>query len=107
MLTSTDITKNDSIVVIKKMWVEAACILFTFLISYMLYPSIIFQKSIDIFPDRSDWSIFVLNISFGLSDFMGRTFAKLIQSYSRNFLIVLATVRIIFVATSFLIALSN
>jgi hypothetical protein len=73
----------------------------------MLFPSIVFQKQQDIYPDRSDWSIFIINISLGLGDFLGRTLAKLKETYSRRFMGIQLILRLTFVATTFLIALSD
>ena len=47
----------------KKIWVESFVIFGTFAITFMLYPSIVFQKSNKIIAGRSDWSIFILNVS--------------------------------------------
>lgn len=75
--------------------------------TYMLYPSIVYQKSKEILADREDWSIFIINISFAVIDFLGRTLGKIRSSYSRSFLGASTLVSMIFVATTFIIALSD
>jgi solute carrier family 29 (equilibrative nucleoside transporter), member 1/2/3 len=94
-------------VILSKIWVEAGTLFFTFLITYMLYPGIVFPKKKDIIPSRIDWSIFYINITYGLSDLLGRTLAKYKSSYSRSFLVPAVLLRLIFVATTFTIALSD
>ena len=60
-----------------------------------------------VIPDRSDWSILFINLSYTLFDFVGRFLASFKNFYSRKFLAIGGSIRIMFVATSFLIALTN
>ena len=91
----------------KKIWVEALVIFCVFALTRMLYPSIIYQKSNKIFPTRPDWSIFVLNVTECVGDFAGRSFARIKDSYSRQFLVAGTILRMIFIATTFMIAMSD
>ena len=91
----------------KKIWVEALVIFFVFGLTFMLYPSIIYQKSSSIFPTRPDWSIFILNVSESVGDFTGRSLARIKDSYSRQFLVAGTILRMIFIATTFMIAMSD
>jgi len=91
----------------KKIWVEALVIFCVFALTFMLYPSIIYQKSKSIFPNRPDWSIFILNVSECLGDFTGRSLARIKDSYSRQFLVTGTILRLLFIATTFMIALSD
>ena len=81
--------------------------MFVFILTYMLYPSIVFQKQKDIFPGKPDWSIFVLNMTMSLSDFLGRTLAKIRIYDSRIFLLIASFLRLLLVASTFTIALTN
>lgn len=69
--------------IMKKIGIESGILFFVFLLTYMLYPSIVYVKSGDVVPGRQDWSIFIINITLGLSDFTGRSLAKFRESYSR------------------------
>jgi hypothetical protein len=79
-LLASEVTRVNVKLTISKIWVELACIFCTFMITYMMYPSIVFLKSKDIYPKRKDWSIFIINVGQGLGDFMGRSLAKLKDS---------------------------
>ena len=60
-------------VTFKKIWIEASVVFLMFLVTAMLYPSIVLEKRDAIFPERADWSIFVVNFSQSLGDIIGRT----------------------------------
>ena len=105
----SEISHNGVVVskIFRKIWFECAVLCISFLMTYMLYPSIVYQKSKEILADREDWSIFIINISFAVIDFLGRTLGKIRSSYSRSFLGASTLVSMIFVATTFIIALSD
>ena len=60
-----------------------------------------------IFIDRADWSIFVINLTECVGDFSGRYLAKIKEKYSKPFLVTGCLMRLAFVATTFMIALSD
>ena len=77
-----------------------------FFISFMLYPSIVYQKKGSIYPDSIPWSIFILNCAWSLGDFPGRSLARIRESYSRRFLLIGNFLRLFFVASTFYLALA-
>ncbi len=83
LLPSESQTKADLKTVFMKIWIELACLSAIFFITFMLFPSIVFQKAHVIVPGRIDWCIFYVNLSFNMSDFIGRLVASLRHEYSR------------------------
>ncbi len=77
LLMTVTSTKMNIGIANEKIWVESLVIFSVFGITFMLYPSIIYQKSHMLFPTRGDWSIFVINISECFCDFLGRSLARL------------------------------
>lgn len=72
----------------------------------MLYPSIIYQKNLGMF-DRMDWNIFMINLMYSLGEFIGRTLGRLRSQYNRPFMLIGSLLRVVFIATSFIIAFSS
>ena len=91
--------------VFKKAGLQCGLLFMDFFISFMLYPSIFYQKVPVIFENNPSWSIFVINVAWACGDFPGRTLGRIRDSYSCNFLIVGNCMRLIFLFTAFWIAL--
>lgn len=89
------------------MGVECSVLLFLFVVSYMMYPSIVFKGSGSLVQGRKDWSLFLVTMSFNLSDFFGRCLAQLIPRYATPALIAGALIRLALVGTTFAIALAG
>ena len=71
----------------------------------MLYPSIVYQKIPKIFKDNPSWSIFVINSAWACGDFPGRTCGRIRDTYSKKFLLAGNFLRLLFVFSTFWIAL--
>ncbi|CDW72034.1 equilibrative nucleoside transporter 4-like [Stylonychia lemnae] len=89
-----------------KIWVESLILFINFLISYMLYPSILFQKKFELF-ENIQWNILMLNLGFNLGNFIGRVLARFKHGYSRLFLILTCISRGLIIASSFVIGLED
>jgi hypothetical protein len=103
----TDLTQEKVTVgtVFKKAGVQFFLLFMDFFISFMLYPSIIYQKVPMIYSGSPSWSIFVINVAWAFGDFPGRTLGRIRDNYSKTFLLVGNFLRLFFVFTSFWIAL--
>jgi hypothetical protein len=100
-------TRVNTQVVIKKIWIESLVIFAAFAITFMMYPSIVYQKSKAIVPGKPAWSLLILNSSECIADFIGRSIAKIRDSYSRTLLVSLSLSRIALISTTLIIALSD
>jgi hypothetical protein len=78
-----------------------------FFISFILYPSIMYQKVPMIVAGNSSWSIFWINVAWAFGDFPGRSLGRIRDKYSNVFLVSGNFLRLFFVFTSFFIALNE
>lgn len=96
--------------IIRKINVECSCCFFNWCISYMLFPSILLQKVVTLF-DSISWDTFIMIFVFTLGDFLGRIVIKYLKQtkfgYPRKFLIGGSALRLILVATTFVIAFNE
>ncbi|TNV72459.1 hypothetical protein FGO68_gene14863 [Halteria grandinella] len=91
----------------EKISFEAYIIFLTFMTTFLIYPSIVFQKQQDIISNRSDWSIFILNVVVSIADLLGRNLASRKPHYQRTFLGTGCFLRLTLVCTTLLIGLSS
>jgi hypothetical protein len=78
-----------------------------FFISFILFPSIMYQKVPMIVAGNSSWSIFWINVAWAFGDFPGRSLGRIRDKYSNVFLVSGNFLRLFFVFTSFFIALNE
>jgi len=91
--------------IFKKAGVECGLLFMDFFISFILYPSIIYQKVPMIIAGNPSWSIFWINVAWACGDFPGRSFGRIRDKYSKLFLLSGNFLRLIFVFTTLYIAL--
>ena len=91
--------------IFKKAGVPCALLFMDFFISFILYPSIVYQKVPMIISGNSSWSIFYLNVAWAFGDFPGRTLGRIRDKYSKVFLVSGNVLRLFFVFSTFFIAL--
>ncbi|CDW90989.1 equilibrative nucleoside transporter 1 [Stylonychia lemnae] len=102
----TNDQKVNYITIYKKIWVETTFASFTFLLTYLLFPGIIFQGGMTI-SSNFVWNIFYYNASFNVGDYSGRFLAKLKKQYGRVFIIIGGLLRLIWIASTFIIAFNH
>ena len=90
----------------RKVWVESLSLMLNFFITYMLYPSILFQKDVKLF-DSFQWNIYMINLFFNTGNFLGRSLGRLKTHYSRAFLLSTCFCRLLIIASTFTIAFSS
>ncbi|CDW90668.1 equilibrative nucleoside transporter [Stylonychia lemnae] len=94
---------HDSIIIFKKIWVEAVFIFLNFAITFLIYPSITYQGGLNIY-NSPEWSIFIYNLSYSVGDFSGRTLGRIKHSYPRPFFVIGTFCRLILIASTFIMA---
>ena len=100
---------NYEQVTIRSIFIKAklyfALLFICIMISFMLHTSITIQKAPFIIPGKPSWSVFYLNLVSAFGDFVGRTIVQIKDSYSPKFQIAGNCLRLIFLFTTFYIAL--
>ena len=97
--------KVTVVTIFKKAGVPCGLLFMDFFISYILYPSIIYQKVPMIVSRNPSWSIFWINVAWALGDFPGRSLGRIKDKYSNVFLLSGNFLRLFFVFTTLFIAL--
>lgn len=87
-----------------KIWPEVAALFCVFMVTYMLYPSIVFQNQAGLIEGKAGWSIFLLSIVMGVTEFAGRSLSLLRTPYRRVTLLTATGIRLALIASTFLIA---
>ena len=90
----------------KKIYIEGLSIFLVFGVTFLLYPSIIFQGNLKIY-DLPDWNIFIYNLSYSVGDFLGRTCGRIRHNYHRAVYALGSIIRLVLIATTFLIAFEH
>jgi hypothetical protein len=93
--------------IFKKAGVPCSLLFMDFFISFILYPSIIYQKVPMIISGNPSWSIFWINVAWACGDFPGRSLGRIRDKYSTVFLVSGNFLRLFFVFTTFFIALDQ
>ena len=93
--------KLEYFVVIQKIWVEIVFIFLNFLITFLLYPSIVYSGHLTLFKS-ADWTIFIFNLMFNFGDFSGRSLGRLRHEYPRPVYVIGVLTRCLLIASTFL-----
>ena len=87
-----------------KVWPEVAALFCVFMQTYMLYPGIVFQNQGDLVAGKPDWSLFLLSSIMGITEFTGRSLSLLKNPYRRVTILTATGLRLVLIASTFLIA---
>jgi hypothetical protein len=98
---------RDRIPTLKKVWIELVLSFFSLGLTMLIYPGVFYVKGKElIVPGRDDWSIFVINTTYAVTDLSGRLIATLKSDYSRTFMVIGVTSKLLIIAGAYLTALS-
>lgn len=70
------ITLKERIPTIWKVWPELVLSFFSLGLSFLIYPGVFYVKGkLIIVPGRDDWSVFIINLTYAVTDLSGRLIA--------------------------------
>lgn len=96
---------RDRIPTLMKVWPELVLSFFSLGLSFLIYPGVFYVKGKSIIvPGRDDWSVFVINTTYAVTDLSGRLLASKKSDFSRTFMTIGVSCKIFIIAGAYLTA---
>ncbi len=99
---------RERIPTLMKIWPELLLSFFSLGLSFLIYPGVFYVKGkTEIVPGRDDWSIFVINATYAITDLSGRLIASNKSDYSRIFITIGVSCKVFIIAGAYLTACTS
>ena len=103
--TGKSVTLKERVPTLMKIWPELVLSFFSLGLSFLIYPGVFYVKGkSEIVPGRDDWSIFVINSTYAVTDLTGRLIASKKSVYSRTFITIGVSSKVFIIAAAYLTA---